>query len=296
MAYDEKNLGRGEKIVYYAHRHYFVLLRNAAQWIALFIFALVITIFFVTLKKENDTWGTLGNVAMIAGLVGMFVGLIGFAIAFLLWKTEEYIITNERILRIEGIVNKDETATALEKVNDVETHQSLIGRMFGYGNVTIQTGSDQGINRLDFLAKPQEFKKIMLNAKNKIYGDASDFSPSGRVYEDENGNPRQVRPQVQVYDVPPPQPQPRYQQSQYYDTPQARPQGQYYEAPAQAQPNYNDPRGGYAPRPQPQMQSQGPTSAAQIAEAIQQLARLRDSGAISEAEFQAKKNDLMNRM
>jgi membrane protein YdbS with pleckstrin-like domain len=235
------------------------------------------------MQKLNDIWGTLGTVAMVAGLVGMFVGLIGFAIAFLLWKTEEYIITNERILRIEGIVNKNETATALEKINDVETHQSLIGRLFGYGNVMIQTGSDQGINKLDFLAKPQEFKKIMLNAKNKIYGDASDLAPGGRVYEDDEGQVRRVRPQVQVYDVPPPQAQPRYpQQSQYYE--------------AQPQPTYNDPRGGYAPRPQPPMPSQGPTSAAQIAEAIQQLARLRDSGAISEAEFQAKKNDLMSRM
>jgi membrane protein YdbS with pleckstrin-like domain len=288
MAYDPKNLGRGEKIVYYAHRHYFVLIKNALQWILLFIFAMVITIFFAT-RNMTDFAGTIKTIVIFLGLIGLVVGIIGFAISFLLWKTEEYIITNERIIRIEGIISKNETATSLDKINDVETNQSLLGRLFGYGNVKIQTGSDQGFNQLDFLAKPHEFKKIMLNAKNRIYGDASDLAPDPRGRnEEEDGNQRRPR-QAQVYDVPaaprPPAPYPN--QGQYNNVP----------PPAPAQPAYNDPR-GYAPRPQPNYAQppQAPISPSQIAEAIQQLARLRDSGAISEAEFQAKKNDLMNRM
>ena len=48
MAYKKSNLSSGEQIVHVAHKHIIVLLRAAIQWIALFIFALIVAIFIST--------------------------------------------------------------------------------------------------------------------------------------------------------------------------------------------------------------------------------------------------------
>ncbi len=288
MAYNEKNLGRGEKVVYQGHKHVLLLIKAAFQWIALFIVAIIAAIFIGVIQTTLTDTPKL--VLVLVAIATAFVSLIAFGISYLVWAAEQYIITNERVVRVEGIINKKETATSLDKVNDVETDQTLFGRMFNYGQVRILTGSDEGVNVLDFLARPHEFKKIMLNAKNKYYGDASDLAPraTGRRYDDEeeadrNSRGRDPRQEGRVYNAPPPQ-------ASYQG--QIDPRG--YAPPAQQpQPRPQPPQPQYYAQPAPPQQSMSPQ---QIAETIQQLARLRDSGVISEAEFQSKKNDLMNRL
>jgi uncharacterized membrane protein YdbT with pleckstrin-like domain len=41
------------------------------------------------------------------------------------WKNHQYIITNRRVIQINGIVNKNVTDSSLEKVNDVHMTQSF---------------------------------------------------------------------------------------------------------------------------------------------------------------------------
>jgi hypothetical protein len=119
----------------------------------------------------------------------------------------------------------------------------------------------------------------MLNAKNRYYGDASDFAPGGpRRYtddEDKQPFPPQPRKSNQAYAVPPAAP--LYQNDPRGYVPAAPSQGQSYQQPTNAYQNQ-------------------PVTPQQIADSIAQLARLRDNGIISEAEFQNKKNELMNRL
>ncbi|MDB5080805.1 MAG: hypothetical protein JWP00_2729 [Chloroflexi bacterium] len=291
MAYKKANLSSGEQVVHVAHKHIIVLLRSALQWILLFIFSLVVAIFISTYNpppgQASNFVTTARPFVQIITLVAMFISFIAFGISYLVWQAEQYIITNERVIQVEGIINKKEFTTALEKINDIQTNQSLFGRMLGYGTVELLTGSDSGINRLEFLDKPFEFKKIMLNAKNRYYGDASDYAPGGgrRYMNDEDKAPLPVqRKGVQAYAAPPPV-IPPYQND---------PRGYAPAVPAQGQqPPYQQqfPQATSAYQKQAQ-----PATPQQIADSIAQLARLRDNGIISEAEFQNKKNELMNRL
>jgi hypothetical protein len=85
------------------------------------------------------------------------------------WINERYIITNRRVMEIRGIINKHVRDSALEKVNDVDMTQSVIGRILGYGTVQIITGSDIGINMFRRISNPVRFKREMLNAKEGLY-------------------------------------------------------------------------------------------------------------------------------
>ncbi len=295
MAYNKANLSSGEQIVHVAHKHVIVLIRAAIQWILLFIFALAVAIFISAYNpppgQASDVLTTVRPYVQIICLAAMLISFIAFGISYLVWAAEQYIITNERVIQVEGIINKKEFATSIEKINDIETDQTLFGRMLGYGTVRLLTGSDTGINQLDFLDKPFEFKKIMLNAKNRYYGDASDYAPGGPRQYSEDGEDKLPQRQVQ------------HKGAQN----QARPQPRVVQQPVQ--PGYqNDPRGytpvvpvpqqPYQPAGQPTngYRGQQPATPQQIADSIAQLARLRDNGIISEAEFQSKKTELMNRL
>jgi len=89
------------------------------------------------------------------------------------WVNEGFIITNRRVMEIRGIVNKHVRDSALEKVNDVELDQSVIGRIMGYGTVQIITGSDIGMNMFRRINNPVRFKREMLNAKERLNIDSS---------------------------------------------------------------------------------------------------------------------------
>jgi hypothetical protein len=109
---------------------------------------------------------SMGWIAVLIALIPLFE-----VIRVLLdWLNERYIITNRRVMEVTGIINKHVRDSALEKVNDVDLKQSVVGRMLGYGTVQIITGSDIGINRFHRISNPVRFKREMLNAKEHLQG------------------------------------------------------------------------------------------------------------------------------
>jgi len=107
----------------------------------------------------------------IVGAIFLLIAVVPLAQAikiFLDWYNEQYIITNYRVMSVKGVINKHVSDSALEKVNDVVLAQSAIGRMMGYGNVEIITGSDIGANLFYRIAHPVRFKTEMLNQKGEL--------------------------------------------------------------------------------------------------------------------------------
>jgi len=105
---------------------------------------------------------------IVAALVAL-VPLLELVRGILDWLNERYIITSRRVIEIRGILNKLVRDSALEKVNDVELKQSLVGRLLRYGTVEIITGSDVGVNVFHRISNPVKFKRAMLNAKELIH-------------------------------------------------------------------------------------------------------------------------------
>lgn len=114
-----------------------------------------------------------------------FVALAELVRSLLDWLNERYIITNRRVMEVRGTVNKHVRDSALEKVNDVELTQSLFGRLLGYGTVQIITGSDIGVNRFRRISSPARFKRVMLNAKERLQDDTVPTRPKEGASLDE---------------------------------------------------------------------------------------------------------------
>ena len=163
--YVKKLLGDNENIVFLTRKHIIVV-----------IGALTYGVVAVILIGAGAAFaGTMtGGLGYLLGILAI-LPLVQIAVILIHWMNEEFIVTNHRVMKVEGFVNKHVFDSSLEKVNDVVLDQSLMGRMLNYGNVEIVTGSDVGVNKFIRIAGPVDFKRQMLNAK-EAQGAIGNFS------------------------------------------------------------------------------------------------------------------------
>lgn len=158
MNYVEKMLGQNEQVVLVARQSWVVLLREVILDVFL---ALVVIGITLVATSSFPSYGA------VAGLL-ILIPLGRFVFEFLHWLNREYIVTNRRVIQIDGLVNKNVIDSSLEKVNDVRMTQSVIGRLLNYGDVEILTASELGTNLFQRIADPIKFKTAMLNEKEKL--------------------------------------------------------------------------------------------------------------------------------
>jgi uncharacterized membrane protein YdbT with pleckstrin-like domain len=170
MAYIDQLLGHGEQILYIARQHLFVLVANILAELTL-IAVLVAAGVASNWAFSTNTTPLVGSltasslILLICVIISVIVMISGF-MDYLRWTTEQYIITDRRVIQVRGIFNKRVIDSSLEKINDVELRQTLIGRMMNFGTVEILTASEDAINVMDRIEAPLDFKKAMLDAKH----------------------------------------------------------------------------------------------------------------------------------
>ncbi|HEX7976021.1 MAG TPA: PH domain-containing protein, partial [Anaerolineales bacterium] len=114
-----------------------------------------------------------GIIILPAAVLLLIIPVIAIIRDILIWHNREYIITNLRVIQVSGLFNKNVIDSSLEKVNDVKMDQSVLGRMFNYGDVEILTASELGVNLFRRIQEPVHFKTTMLNAKERLEHEGS---------------------------------------------------------------------------------------------------------------------------
>ncbi len=162
--YAESLLASGERVLRRAHQHWFVFVSNA-RWA---VFALIASAVLTALRVWLNGSGAIWNILSWITLAVFVFGVLSFLWSILRYRNEEYLITNRRLIHVEGVINKTTTDSALEKINDAVLSESLFGRMFGFGDLDVLTASEQGIERLRMLRDAKDFKKAMIEAKHEL--------------------------------------------------------------------------------------------------------------------------------
>ena len=157
--YLNKLLGENERIIIVTRQHWLILAGEIASETVLSIAFVVLVALIATLMVFPLAW---------VGLLLLVFPLVSLWRDVLIWSNRKFVVTSFRVIQLGGVLNKSVTDSSLEKVNDVKLEQSMLGRMFGYGDVEILTASELGINKFDHLAQPVNFKTAMLNAKEKL--------------------------------------------------------------------------------------------------------------------------------
>lgn len=147
---------------------------------------------------------------LAAVLLIWFAKTIGFVIAlitalypmyeYLNWKNNLWCVTNLRVVDESGFFSRYSKESPLDKINNVEYDQSIWGRIFGYGNVDIQTAAEMGETTYTMIHHPkllkdtithaqEEYKKAQINKQATQLADAIAKStatkPSQQMIADE---------------------------------------------------------------------------------------------------------------
>ena len=270
MSYADSLLATGERILHRERQHWLVLLWGARLPIISIIAALLLLIL------SSNVSGFFYTVLSLLTAV-LFLGGLAFLVwAMLRYLNQEYALTNRRVIEVQGVVNKRSTDGSLEKINDAILTQSIFGRIFGFGDLEVLTASEAGIERFRMIVNPIGFKKAMMDAKHEYEQDMSgSYRAPGPPIRETLGTvvePLVAREEavledapVDVAEAPPPVAPP----------PTAQAAAEPTAAPA---PN--------APRSDPD----------EITRTLANLANLRDRGAISAEDYEAKKQDLLGRL
>ena len=267
MSYTERLMSTGERISLRDRQHWFVVIASGRWAVAAIVLALVIFFVRVTASPTGFAADLLGIVAAVSFIAGLI--LLGWEV--LRYVNQEYIITNRRVIQVSGVVNKHAADSSLEKINDADLSQSLLGRMFNFGDLDVLTASDAGIDRFRMIHDPVEFKRAMLDAKHEYEQDMARGPGS-------SSPPLRTAPERPVAEN-------TGAGSADHGATSSHPVAA---APTAAMPAPAPP----APRP-----AETPSmSAEEVTRTLASLADLRDRGALSEEEFERKKADLLGRL
>jgi len=114
---------------------------------------------------------------LLAGAVAALLLLVALW-RYVVLRSNEYILTNRRVVRQSGILAKSSVDSYLDKLNNVEHRQSLWGRLLNYGDVEIDTASEVGTTVFPRIASPLEFKRQILAATDAFHTVRGNF-PAG---------------------------------------------------------------------------------------------------------------------
>jgi hypothetical protein len=267
MAYIDSMLASGEQIVRRDHQHWFVLLADARYGI-LAILAAILLLILRGLANTTGTFDTLIGYVVLALVIG---GLAYCGWQILRWMNEEYVVSTRRVLQSEGVINKRVLDSSLEKINDAVFSQSVFGRIFGFGDLDILTASETGISRLRMLRDADDFKRAMLEAKHELELELSGARPL-------------PAPPMRAAPTPPPAPD---------SAPVALAADAGREGPAVSA---SPPSAPAAAPVTPSVSARSDMTPEQLTATLASLADLRDRGAISAEEYEAKKADLLHRL
>jgi hypothetical protein len=251
--YAESLLTPDEKVLRRERQHPIVLV--ADSWLAIVLWAITIALILVRfflpadlLGKDLFSDGTwFSEAGKLLTLVTLIGGIIVVSLRWWWWRTQEFLVTNRRLVLAWGVANKSASDSSLEKINDAQLEISVLGRVLDYGHLKVLTAAPmQGADYLDRLNHAKAFKKVMMTAKHDLQS-----AGMGDGY------------------AAPPMPR---------------------SAPAAAPPSSTriDVSGGDDP-----LKADTPD---EVAAVLNQLSKLRDSGSLTEAEYETKKQELLGRL
>jgi len=105
------------------------------------------------MKWESASRDTGLTITIIVWLA--ILGLVGWKI--LDWYMDRFILTNKRIMLIQGVITRSVAMMPLGRVTDMKYAQTPMGRMLNYGEFIIESaGQDQALRNVPHLPNPNE--------------------------------------------------------------------------------------------------------------------------------------------
>jgi uncharacterized membrane protein YdbT with pleckstrin-like domain len=145
-------LKKNEKAVLTIRKHWFVLLKPILLTLILLIIAVAVAVAVAGSDSE------FGNFFLIGAGLTIVLTIVWFIYRVLDRNTNLWAVTNLRVIDEYGVFSNNSKETPLDKINNVSYRQPLLGRMFNYGDVQIQSAAESGSTIHKMIARPKALK------------------------------------------------------------------------------------------------------------------------------------------
>jgi uncharacterized membrane protein YdbT with pleckstrin-like domain len=146
--YIDEILQPGEKVLYSTNAHWMFYLPAIAGWI--------VAVVLLILSRATISEGIM-LLCLSASAVVAIAALFWSAKAWFHRWTTETDVTNLRVVHKTGFIKRRTFEMSLDKVESVDVNQSILGRIMGYGDVTVR-GVGEGAETIRTIASPLEFR------------------------------------------------------------------------------------------------------------------------------------------
>jgi uncharacterized membrane protein YdbT with pleckstrin-like domain len=144
-------LKNNEEVVLTIRKHWFVLLKPT-------LWALI----FLILAVAGYYYGF-----GIFSLVGAGLTIVWFIYWILDRNTNLWAVTNLRVIDEYGVFTNNSKETPLDKINNVSYRQPLLGRVFNYGDVQIQSAAESGSTTHKMVERPKDLKDTITQCQER---------------------------------------------------------------------------------------------------------------------------------
>jgi uncharacterized membrane protein YdbT with pleckstrin-like domain len=120
----------------------------------LWIIAILLLIFIAPGSQASGFIALIGWIAVLAAFV------VGAGLLIKHWWrrfTTEVAVTNRRVISKTGFIKRRTVEMHMDKVESVDVDQTILGRLFNYGDITIR-GTGETLERLRMIDRPLEFR------------------------------------------------------------------------------------------------------------------------------------------
>ncbi len=134
----------------------------------------------IVILETQPHWFTLVGPALVT-LFGLIIGfaigglaiLIGvICIGYFIYKVVQrknnlWAVTNLRVIDEFGVFSNNSKESPLDKINNISYNQSLLGGIFGFGNIQIQTAAEIGSTMYYSVENPKELKDAITHMQEE---------------------------------------------------------------------------------------------------------------------------------
>jgi membrane protein YdbS with pleckstrin-like domain len=183
VAYPDDLLSDGERVVIHKHPHWKMLL--------LPYIVLIITLgigIWLAILAQNLSWSTVAFIAI--GALALIIIVWLFFIPFVRWRTTHFIVTTDRVMAREGVINRTGIDIPLSRINSVRFEHGLIDRIVGCGTLIIESASDDPLE-FDDIPQVERVHSMLYREINDNPDD--DFKAQDRYQQQQPPHPQQGR-------------------------------------------------------------------------------------------------------
>ena len=166
MAYVRKTLAPGEE---YLYRAKFNWTYDFGSWFWMIAGSAPLVMWLYAALSRDIQTASLGRAFSIVAFTALGLGALILMTRYVHKWTTVIAVTTVRLILKKGLIARDSHEVSLDKIEEVLVHQSFLGRILGYGLLTIR-GTGIAVIEFPILARPMEIRREIETAVVRARG------------------------------------------------------------------------------------------------------------------------------